>query len=403
MKVAHIAYIFGEQNTGGAAIASTRLHKALLSHGVESHYVCVRKMEDGENVHELPVGWKQKLFLFLTKVMRRMWKFTPYHKSICMNLVPLFGLERLLKRLNPDVVHVHWLNADVASFEQISKLPFRVVFNLHDLFVINALEPCPYADRRFIEGFNHSNSSWLERYLFNRKRNMISKLKASFIGPSRWVCEQCKISIIGRGYDVYEVSNLIAPDYFAKLRNSASIRTTKFTILFGAYGGRKNADKGFPDLVAALQQIPQDIKRQCILKIYGEEAEDCDTEGVKTEFLGKISSAHQMIEILNSADIFAFPSRAETQGMTKVEALICGVPVIAFERTACSEGIVHEVNGWIADDGDIASYSRGIVYFFQLWQAGEIAQKHAVIAKIAKEQYDSRMILDKIILVYSNI
>lgn len=68
-----------------------------------------------------------------------------------MNVVPLLGLEKLLRSIKPDVVHVHWLNADVASFKQIAKLPYPIVFNLHDLFVINAIAPYPYEDLRLMD------------------------------------------------------------------------------------------------------------------------------------------------------------------------------------------------------------------------------------------------------------
>lgn len=70
MTVVHIAYKYGEKNTGGAAIASTRLHKAMLRAGVNSHYICVHREEsEGTNVYELPNGFKRKLFLFLQKFL----------------------------------------------------------------------------------------------------------------------------------------------------------------------------------------------------------------------------------------------------------------------------------------------------------------------------------------------
>lgn len=136
MKIVHIAYQYGCNNTGGAAIAASRLHLALLKAGEESHYVCVHARVNGDNVHEMPRGWMRKVFLFATKVIRNVWKYTSYKKAICLNVVPLFGLEKLLNEIKPDVVHVQWLNADVASYEQISKLPYPVVFNLHDLNLV---------------------------------------------------------------------------------------------------------------------------------------------------------------------------------------------------------------------------------------------------------------------------
>ena len=165
MRVAHIAFQYGLNNTGGAAIAATRLHQALLKHDVESHYICVYAREKGENVHELPRGWKRRLFLVLAKLTRCIWKFTPYRQSVCLNLIPMFGLEAELKKIQPDVVHVQWMGNDTCSFEQIARLPYRVVFNLHDLQIINAINPHPGQDNRFKVGFDKSNSTRLERWL----------------------------------------------------------------------------------------------------------------------------------------------------------------------------------------------------------------------------------------------
>ena len=395
MKVAHIAFQYGLNNTGGAAIAATRLHQALLKHGVESHYICVHAREKGENVHELPRGWRRRLFLLLTKLTRGVWKLTPYRRSICLNAIPLFGLEAELKRINPDVVHVQWLNADVCSFEQLEMLPYKMVFNLHDLFVINAIQPYPCKDRRFVTGFDKTNSTRLERWLFNRKRKMIAALQPSFIGPSEWVAGECRASLIGKGLPALAIPNLPDPTFmqdctrraaFGYLRSLASRRSlgeSRFVILFGAYGGRGNQFKGFDDLVQALKILPPEMKAQSELHIFGESAADCEIEGVPTRFLGPVSSPLDLIKIYQSADVFAFPSREETQGMTKVEALLCGIPVVAFNRTACAEGIEHGKTGWIAPADDFAAYAEGLAHYFAEWKSGMLAASHKVVAEAA--------------------
>lgn len=402
MTVVHISYIYGEKNTGGAAIAATRLHKALLDGGYDSQYICIKQMEEGENVYVLPKGWRRKMFFFLTKVIRGFWKLTSYRKSISLNVVPLWGLEKLLRSLKPDLIHVQWLNADVVSYEQIARLPYSVIFNLHDLFIINALEPHPFSDQRFIEDFNKGNSSYLERYLFMRKKNMVEKLNASFIGPSYWVCNQCRTSIIGRNRSVTEVSNMVHPIFFNS-DSTKKINNDKFVILFGAFGGRQNRYKGFDELTLALRLLPEKVKAQSILKIYGEVSESGYTEGVETMFLGQIDSPEKMVEVMNSSDVFAFPSRAETQGMTKVEALLCGVPVVAFDRTACSEGILHKGNGWIANDGDSASFAKGIEFFYDLWGKGRLISLGEIIRDSAIEQYSQQLIVSKVIDAYNKL
>ena len=97
MKVVHIGFQDGLNNTGWAAIAATRLHLASLKAGVESHYVCVHQLEEGQNVHVLPrYGVARVAYSTLTKLMRCIWSFTSYRKSICLNFIPMFGLEKLL-------------------------------------------------------------------------------------------------------------------------------------------------------------------------------------------------------------------------------------------------------------------------------------------------------------------
>ena len=402
MRVAHIAYQYGMNNTGGAAIASTRLHQALLAHGVESHYICVHAREAGENVHEMPHGWKRKVFLSLTKTLRCIWKFAPYRKSICLNLIPMFGLEKLLNKVKPDIVHIHWLNADVASFEQLKHLPYKCVFNLHDLFIINAIAPYPFSDTRFITGFNRQNSGFLEQFLFARKRKMIERLNASFIGPSEWVCNQCRQSIIGRGRISDAIPNCVDMSFIEQRAMNDAIQGSKFVIIFGSYGGRHNHTKGFSDLVICLEKLPPTIKAQCELRIFGEQAQSCFIGGIATNFLGHIDDKSIMIKELRKAHVFAFPSIAETQGMVKVEAMLCGVPVIAFDRTACAEGIEQGVSGWIANDGDHNEFAVGILRYFELWRAGKWDKVREMVRRHAYRTFNPNRIVEKVIDAYND-
>lgn len=409
MTVVHIGYLYGLRNTGGAAIASTRLHLALLANGVDSHYVCVRKREDGPHVHELPQGLARRLFLSSAKLLRGVWKLSPRRRSTSLNLVPLSGLERLLAKLRPDVVHVQWLNADVMSFEQLGRLRkafpnVRFVVNLHDFFMINAIDAHPGADRRYLDGFLKNDATWLERWLFARKMRAIKALAApasggcsrplAFVGPSEWVTDCCRRSIIGKGTPAYAIPNLISP----RFASDASLRRAhpRFVVLFGAFGGRKNWSKGFDDLARALALLPQTVKENMELRIFGEEAEPCETEGVLTRFLGDIASPSKLVAIYHDADVFAFPSIQETQGMTKVEAMLCGLPVVTFDRTACADGIVPQETGSVAES--IADFAKGLMFWHVKWKDGAI--DHSQIASKARQVNAEENIMRKIKAVY---
>lgn len=53
----------------------------------------------------------------------------------------------------------------------------------------------------------------------------------------------------------------------------------------------------------------------------------------------------RMEDILQSADCFAFPSKREGLGMAAVEALACGIPVVAAKNRGTREYMIDGVNG----------------------------------------------------------
>lgn len=396
MTVAHIAFRYGLCNTGGAAIAATRLHQALLSRGIDSHYICIHQHESGVNVHVLPQGWRRVLFLILTKMTRCVWKFTLYRRSICLNLIPLFGLEKTLAKIKPDVVHVQWINNDVCSFAQLARLPYKMVFNLHDLYLVLPMGAHPDGDCRYMEGLDRENSSWLERSFYRRKGRLVQKKASAFIGPSEWACKIAGQSLIGKGIPSYAIPNIISGQFFGEL--PARKRNKKLVVLFGAYGGRRNGSKGFSDLESALAPLSEEQKGKCELRIFGEEAEPCETAGVKTTFLGNVTDADSLRAIYCSADVFAFPSRQETQGMTKVEAMLCGVPVIAFDRTACAEGIELGLSGWIVHD--VKGFAEALIDAIQKFSTGELDVNRQRVAGSARRRFDCGIICGRVVKVY---
>ena len=246
------------------------------------------------------------------------------------------------------------------------------------------------------------NTDWLNLWLWRRKGRMIKRLNPTFIGPSKWVVEACAKSINGNGYPGYAISNIIDPvfKYIPELRKPHD----KFVILFGAFGGRGNTYKGWHDLEAALALLPEEMKKNCEVHIFGESAEDTIVRGIPLKFLGSITDPIKMREIYHQADVFAFPSVQETQGMTKVEAMLCGLPVIAFDRTACAEGIVNSVSGWVVDDGDVKAFADSLIKQYEMASSCLTAEPICMeIAQRAKAMFGEDEVLSQILKVYRTV
>ena len=404
MRVVHIGYYYGVNGTGGAAIAATRIHKALLKKDVESIFLCTHNRSgESETVIEIPFAGtvKRKWLLLLAKLLRNIWRLTTLRRPIATNAIPM-GMLEAVKSKSPDVVHIHWVSADAISFKEIAKMPCPVVIHLHDMWMINGFNPYPHEDRRYVDGFLADNTCWLERNLVARKQYAVQRAHASFAGPSAWVCGECERSIIGNGHKCFHVPYFVDPTF----RFDPRLRKPhdKCIVLFGAHLGRCNPIKGFDDLKAALQLLPCEKQRLIEVAVFGESAEDYKLGEVNVRFMGQAATSEELMSFYHQGDVFAFPSREETQGQTKLEAMLCGLPVIAFDRTACAEGIIDGVTGKVVSDGDIEKFSKALLYYLDEFLAGRIDDETRIrISMKTGSLYDSDKIASQYIKMYEQV
>jgi len=114
--------------------------------------------------------------------------------------------------------------------------------------------------------------------------------------------------------------------------------------------------KRIPDVVEVFARIHQDIPSRLVLVGDGPERpralETARELGVSDHvlFLGK----HQAVdELLACADLFLLPSKNESFGLAALEALACGVPVIASDTGGLPEVVVHGETGFLLPLGAV--------------------------------------------------
>jgi len=75
-----------------------------------------------------------------------------------------------------------------------------------------------------------------------------------------------------------------------------------------------------------------------------------------------LGSQEHMIPLLSIADLFLLPSEQESFGLAALEAMACGVPVVASTAGGLPEVIEHGVSGFLHPVGDVnAMASSGLV------------------------------------------
>jgi glycosyltransferase involved in cell wall biosynthesis len=125
------------------------------------------------------------------------------------------------------------------------------------------------------------------------------------------------------------------------------------------YTGRLHPTKGCDLAIRALGQLRRrGVAATLTLAGRGDVAEEARLRAVAAEedverhvrWLGFVPRA-DLPEIYRAHDVFLFPSRwAEPAGLTYLEAMACGVPVVALARGGAAELLEDGVNAIVCDD-----------------------------------------------------
>jgi N-acetyl-alpha-D-glucosaminyl L-malate synthase BshA len=95
-------------------------------------------------------------------------------------------------------------------------------------------------------------------------------------------------------------------------------------------------------------------------------------------FLGK---QEQMDEILSITDLFLLPSQYESFGLSALEAMACGVPVISTNAGGLPEINVQGVTGFLSNVGDVDDMAKHAIHILseddRLQQFKDAAKEHS--------------------------
>lgn len=144
------------------------------------------------------------------------------------------------------------------------------------------------------------------------------------------------------------------------------------------YVGRLSKEKGVDILIDALNFIVNKSKIKSIqLKIVGDgpERNNLETKVIEnnlSDFVKFLGRKRNVIEYLDDADIFVYPSTWEEGfGISVVEAMSRGCIPITFYKGGLPEIIKNGINGFLIKDVNAIALAEGILRTVDLLKSGE--------------------------------
>jgi glycosyltransferase involved in cell wall biosynthesis len=379
LKVVHINTF---DTTGGAALATYRLHKGLCRMGVDSSMLVAHRASKDPTVIEFAPsrGFVQRFLYRLTENRihksrsryiptrpRGLEKFsddrTPYGSDLPRHLPPC------------DVINLHWISGflDYREFFACAPRNVPIFWRLSDMNPLTG--GCHFDDGcgRYNIGcgscpqLGSTDSKDLSHQVWQRKLEALRTLEPErlhIIPLNHWMAETVRKSpLLGR-FPMTMIPNGVDTTVFAPrdtrvARDLFGVPPNARVALFGA-DVVNNRRKGFQLLMKALDGLPGDI----FLLSVGQNAPQIET-AVPHLHLGHIADDRLLSLAYNAADVYVIPSLQDNQPNTVLEAMACGTPVIGFDAGGIPDMVRPGKTGLLVPVGDIDALRKAIIELLQ--------------------------------------
>lgn len=368
MKVLHI-----QNGMGPAGNAAYRLSCSMRKFGLDSEVLTLYKCVDYENVY----SHCKERFNFIHKVVN-----TIYNRFHLRNKIPdtyYFRIFPLIGRRlaespiihNADAIYVHWIAGaiSICDIKSIIALGKPTIFFMHDMWDFTGGCHHSFDCTKYIDGCNgcpmfFKDSTTPKVQINNLIKAYGNNKNVAFVSPSVWMAECAQRSLVLRNQKVINIPNLLDEENFKPLDKEAAkiklgLPIDKKIITFGCQAGTNNKYKGWSYLREAINLISRD---DIHILIYGSGENQETRKQVKfpISFLGHVSEESKLSLICNATDVFVSPSLAESFGLTFMENILCGTPVVGFNNTAIPEIVKTGINGYLATNKDSNDLAKGI-------------------------------------------
>jgi putative colanic acid biosynthesis glycosyltransferase len=304
---------------------------------------------------------------YIIYILKNRFKNPTYH---FFNFILLIKLLKLLRKIKPDIIHLHNINLQTFSLASLLLSRFySMVWTIHDIWPLCMTGWPPVPD---CKGMLHQCIACPTWSRLSTKLNRLVKesiygfSRLHIVSPSKWMASLTSssklslhpIHLVYNGIDCLSLSSGNCDD----IKSGLGIKRNQKVILF--CGGKKLAGqlpaerKGWEFLVPAIDTIIK--KHPDIRLLYIGDPIDF-TYSFPCDFINT-TNRNQMNKYYSIADLFVLPTIADNFPLTILEAMAHKLPVIATNVGGIPEMIISDEIGLLCPPRDSAVLAEKIDY-----------------------------------------
>lgn len=357
---------------GGAGKAAYRLHQSLLEAGVDSQMLVMDKRTDNYSILA-PESNLEKLFAFFKPRVEQVSIRHKYkNKSQALFSSANISSKNLVKKINsinPDIVHLHWINGAMLKIEDISKIKAPIVWSLHDNWAFTGGCHVMWSCQRYKNScgscpiLSSNNTKDLSNKVFKRKQKAYQQKNMNIVGLSKWLSKTASDSPLLKDKKHINLPNPINTEVYRQFDKKLSrqlwnLPNDKKLILFGAMSATSDINKGFIHLSEAISRLNiKDVE----LVVFGSSKPKTPPQfDFKTHYVGVLNDDISLVTLYSAVDVAVVPSKQENLSNVIMENLSCSIPVVAFDIGGNKDMIEHKKNGYLVKPFDNQDLANGI-------------------------------------------
>ncbi len=419
MNILHINTLADQ---GGAAKAMLSLHQGLIAQGWNSRLLVKSSQIKNENVflvdqavEKLLNPW-QKIFQGFSRGLNRATGlgYWAYPSSAKLIQTEIFNWA--------DVIHLHNLHGGYFNPLVLPLFSSRkpLVWTLHDMWPFTGHCTYSYDCQKWVKGcfscpifkdqlkkkeYPKATILDLTKIIWKIKKDIYQKTKLQIVVPSRWLKALTEQSILADSKTpVEQISWGIDRKVFKaadklEAKTKLGINPGKKVLLFIAHSLNQRR-KGLNYLLKAIESI-KDKFNLCLLLVGRGNSLEPISQEIEIKNIGYVQSQETLKTCYSAADLLVFPSLADNQPLVVIEALACGLPVIAFNLGGLDEIITQGSNGYLIDSNNSSELALKISSLFKDRELLSQLSKNAL--KQVKEKYSLEVMIKKYQKVYEQV